>query len=338
MINETKVKPFTLLALAGLMITAIWLSGCGSDLDADFEPFSTGAGFHPFEEIEDHGAYLASNMDNLSKCMECHGSDLRGIDNGVVTKNGEKDRSCYECHNSDNHQVMFDSARRDHRPYLREHGWDLNTCYTCHTNTTSEAEFSFGGSCGKCHSSSPTGPQACNTCHGNFVGEWQDTLSWAPPKGLLGEESRSDLAVGAHQAHLTHFDDRLTKPTECSACHNVPDEWDSDGHISGDGMAGRAEVVFGFPANADSAQPVYNYDTGSCSASYCHGGKEADWTSNESWSSCGSCHAIPPAEPHVQFPTLQQCTFCHSETIDADGIIIAPDLHVNGVVNMSGTN
>ena len=124
-------------------------------------------------------------------------------------------------------------------------------------------------------------------------------INWAPPTGLNGETDHSDPAVGAHMAHLEVSEGRFTKPVECSACHSVPSSVTSLAHILGDDTPGQAELSFSFPANANSSEPTYDRNSASCSSVYCHGGKDANWTSTGIWTDCGSCHSIPPEALYV---------------------------------------
>jgi len=91
----------------------------------------------------------------------------------------------------------------------------------------------------------------------------------------------------------------------------------------------RSEVFFGYTATADSADPVYDYKKRTCSSTYYHWRKDATWTDVGGWSECGSCHALPPLEPHINWP---QCYFCHYEVWGEFGIE-DPTLHINGVIN-----
>ena len=75
--------------------------------------------------------------------------------------------------------------------------WDISVCQSCHG-----ADYAGEGfeqkNCLTCHDQ-PDGPEACQTCHG-------DAENSAPPRGLLGQTSTSEIVVGAHQAHLRTSD------------------------------------------------------------------------------------------------------------------------------------
>ena len=316
-------------ALSGLLLLLV-LGGCGSVPDKSFQPFEADS-HHPFDNSGEHGEYLNANGMELTECMSCHGTDLRGVDNGVVSSNGEKDRSCYKCHNRDSHLFLFTGPWSDHNDYLTQNNWDLQSCYKCHTNTETEG-FVFGGSCDQCHSGSPLGPQACNNCHGNSYSDPDNPLNWAPPNDLEGRFDTSEPGVGMHQSHLT-ISSGNAKVVDCNVCHIVPDAWDDRGHIDDD-TPGQAEVIFSYPATAHFSTPSYDNSNNTCSSTNCHFDKTATWTEAGGFSDCTSCHGIPPESPHFRWDGIErQCYFCHGDVIDENGVIIAPELHVNGSIN-----
>ena len=313
-------------------ICLTFITGCGSVRDGDYEPVSV-QGHHPFESTEMHGMYVSASIDKLNECTECHGEDLDGINNGVISSNGKKDRSCYKCHNSDNHPVEFSGDSTDHTGYFQTNNWNMKSCYTCHSNTEAEDVLSLGGSCnsGQCHSTSSIGPQACNTCHGNPDADPENPVNWAPPGDLEGQEDIGQPGVGVHRTHLVGKTG-TAKLVRCETCHVVPKTWDENGHIS-DNTEGIAEVEFHFPATRGGMNPVYNREGRTCSDVHCHGGNEAIWTSQGNWEDCTSCHGMPPSGMHPLWPSLNQCYICHGAVIDVNGEIINPNSHVNGIVN-----
>lgn len=327
---------FPLVLISMLLLIGIY--GCGSVTDSNYSP-SNNPGFHPFGEGENdlskHANYLRSDQHSLSECTVCHGADLKGVDNGAKGEDDEDDRSCYSCHNVNHHIVPFTGTSRDHSSYMREHNWDLNACYICHNNSATDQRVALGGSCNNssCHNQSPAGPQACYTCHGYSGGDPTDPANWAPPSDLMGNRFNTERGVGNHQSHV-----RMTTGNfgviSCNVCHVMPQAWNSPGHIS-DSTPNRAEVVFSYPATKGTADPIYNDDNSSCSSTYCHWRKTAQWTQIGGWTECGSCHAIPPETPHLQSPTREDCHRCHGRVIDDTGTIIAPRLHANGTINMN---
>ena len=187
-------------------------------------------------------------------------------------------------------------------------------------------------SCYRCHST-PTGDQPCNLCHGNSTGDPTDPLNWAPPSDLAGYESGvNNPGIGAHQAHL-RMDGKPYKAVECNICHNIPESWDSRGHII-DETTGKAEVDFSFPVSRSSWSGNYDSESHTCSSTWCHRDGNPVWTEEEATFDCTSCHGMPPGGGHYNFPGIEnKCYQCHSKVIDESGTIVAPHLHVDGVVN-----
>jgi predicted CxxxxCH...CXXCH cytochrome family protein len=137
---------------------------------------------------------------------------------------------------------------------------------------------------------------------------------------LHGETSTSQLAVGAHQGHLTAAAG-ISAPVACSACHVVPTAVDSPGHLDGDMIA---EVTL----------PGWDRASATCSNTYCHGPATPMWTdATGPGDACGSCHGIPPSTYHDPSLTLHDCTTCHPD-IDGNGNFVIPSEHINGQVDL----
>jgi hypothetical protein len=243
-----------------------------------------------------------------------------------------------------------------HGDFLRAQGYDLGECRSCHGSDYSGGL--VGVSCLDCHRN-PGGPEACNTCHGQFAGDPGDFVAVAPPEGLDGETDPLTRAVGAHQHHLTHNSSRPASET-CQECHRVPVDFDDPDHID-DGV--EAEVVFGGPLGILTTEggtrvpnPSYDQTTGSCGDSYCHGNwgllksqSNEDWnyiadkiegnSASPTWTdpntaACGTCHNLPPTGHDLY--TITECSGCHDGVIDDLGTIIDKTKHVNGKVNVFG--
>ena len=234
-----------------------------------------------------------------------------------------------------------------HANLVEADGWNFARCQSCHGDPQAASDPLAGGkagvSCQECHSFQiPSGgTPTCASCHGS-------AQSPAPPRDLAGNVVTTALGVGAHQTHLFG---RLviSAPVACSACHLVPAEVGSPGHLD---PALPAEVTFSGLAVADSAAPVWDRNTATCSTTYCHGGgaklagdtggalKKPVWPAS-SQVFCGSCHGVPPTVgPHAGI-TFPNCNGCHPKTIDAFGGIIVTEsggvrtsFHINGVVDV----
>lgn len=239
-----------------------------------------------------------------------------------------------------------------HGKQIRENNWDMKTCQQCHA-----ADFSgglTGKSCLTCHTA-PGGPEACNTCHGDF----SDPSRIAPPRDINGDTSTTVIGVGAHAQHL--YDGKLGAKVACETCHTVPATVYQQGHLDSDLPAEvqlKGLAVLGIASNA-----AFDPNNATCSNTYCHGNFEFSKSSapaedqfaftadkmegnNQTltWNKvdgsqikCGSCHALPP-KGHLgyqQFP-ISSCSACHQGVVDEYGHIIDPSKHINGEVNVRG--
>ncbi len=169
---------------------------------------------------------------------------------------------------------------------------------------------------------------ACTACHGDPSRGESALLDSAPPADLLGSRDPSYPGVGAHALHLrpgsTHG------AVACDECHVVPERADSPGHAD-DALP--ADLTFGPLARQGGLTPRYDPIARRCDNSYCHGSEAtAVWTEpRDSESACGSCHGLPPPAPH---PASTACSSCHGDVVDAEQRFVAPELHVNGRVEL----
>ncbi len=237
-----------------------------------------------------------------------------------------------------------------HGNLVRFNGWDMLSCQQCHAS-----DYSGGiakSSCWDCHTTG--GPEACNTCHGDF----NDISRIAPPRDVDKNTETDSAGVGAHVKHL--YDNQLGSQILCSTCHKVPSEVYEDGHVDSDLPA---EVIFSPLAIHNIAvNPVYNHPSATCSDVYCHGSYEflKDSSSNQwiytedaiignaytpKWNKvdgseavCGSCHLLPPTghQNTGNDPDATTCVNCHPGVVDANGNIIDQTKHINGMKNVFG--
>lgn len=304
-------------------------------------------GWNEGSSPEFHGKILAMKNFVSSDCRDCHGSDLNG---GLVQV------SCRTCHvNYPHPDGWAGTSSGSHVAFIKITHYDITSCRDCHGQDY--ATVKTDNSCLTCHTQTG-GPEACNTCHGNKSGDPAVLANVVPPRGLDGETSPTEPAVGAHQVHLAYYD-FLTTPVACQECHVVPATYSTTGHIGDDD---NADLIFGPIATTVSSDgtrkpaPTYSREAASCDNTYCHGNwalpksKSANdfifvedtiegnvasptWTDSTSVS-CGTCHDLPPKGhfPHV----LTSCTICHSSVIDVNGNIIDPKKHINGKINVFG--
>ena len=202
------------------------------------------------------------------------------------------------------------SSANFHGKSIAASGYDMAGCRSCHGQ-----DYQGGitqSSCTTCHTPSP---EECSTCHGTGV-------SAAPPLDLSGNFGTQNRGVGAHQAHLNGGS--LFKGMACEQCHQVPAAVSSPGHLDGNRVA---EVKFSGLAVKNASA---NWNGTTCNNTYCHGSAAPKWTSvGTGEASCGTCHGRPPALPH---PQVENCSLCHGEVVDVNGVIVNKTLHVNGRV------
>jgi predicted CxxxxCH...CXXCH cytochrome family protein len=239
-----------------------------------------------------------------------------------------------------------------HGNLVKEYNYNLMVCQDCHG-----PDYSGGlvnESCLNCHIYSQ-GPENCTTCHGSLN-------SNAPPKDLAGNISPSEPGVGTHQNHLRL--NTFGKAVLCSECHNVPGSLFTPGHIDTDQPA---EVVFNgaigitvtnepTTSEYDASLPLYvpdpelNYSDLTCANSYCHGYfKNGNLDNQPVWndpstSQCGSCHGDGsnplPKRPSNggTHPSDADCYQCHGGVVDENMNIINPAKHIDGLLNLFGTD
>lgn len=215
------------------------------------------------------------------------------------------------------------------------------------------------GQCTSCHGAPPPShaQSDCASCHRDAphldgalqVGSDCEGCHRSTPvfTNLAGSTLTGELAVGAHQAHLTGAS-RLRGPIACTECHRVPAAIGDAGHLD---SALPAEVFpsgSGTLARLDGAQPAWSRDTASCTNTYCHGGgtqlaadtspgllRAPVWTANDQ-AYCGACHGIPPAS-HLSSITLGQCASCHP-SVDGFGNPLfdaaGASRHLDGVIDV----
>jgi predicted CxxxxCH...CXXCH cytochrome family protein len=205
----------------------------------------------------------------------------------------------------------------------------LESCRPCHGDDLSGAT---GPSCDACHAAAgfPSWQTNCTFCHGALRTSYDPSnlVSAAPPRGPAGETATTDVAVGAHQAHLSGG--ALGPAVACSDCHAVP--------LDLSHVGGALIVTFGGGATRGGATPSWNGAT--CASTYCHGATltggtnpSPSWTGGSSQAACGACHANPLSTGHhtVSEHRSAGCGACHpgytTTTVNAA-------THVDGAVQV----
>jgi predicted CxxxxCH...CXXCH cytochrome family protein len=349
------------IVLAAVLLGLALLAPSCSELQSDIPAPSPSPGIHPEgwsgfnpAATSTHGKYLAAKDWDDGECKSCHGGSYAGGTSGV---------SCFTCHDAYPHSVQF-SAGSGHPGYLQGKLYPLNDCKTCHGSAYQGGSV-VNVSCmsSGCHvdrNGAAKSPEACNTCHGDFRAPASDQLSYAPPRSVAGDTATAVAGVGAHQRHLKTG--TTGKTVKCAECHTVPTAWNAPGHIDPDM---RAEVVFNDTlarlTTGDGTlkpAPTYNRISLTCANVYCHGdwrlrkatsssqfiytdsvivgnNRSPKWTGGNGEATCGTCHGIAPTG-HQPFGQAG-CYSCHTGVIDANGNIVDKSKHVDGRIEVFGT-
>lgn len=237
-----------------------------------------------------------------------------------------------------------------HGNVIRNNNWSMQECKQCHSANYKGG--TTGQSCFTCHTQT-AGPEACNTCHGDFSNPYKI----GPPRDTKGNAVASERGVGAHSNHL--YTNTLGNKVDCTNCHVVPNSLGDSGHI--DSPLPAEVILSGLAVSNIAGNASYNSQSASCSNTYCHGNfefKKADavptnqfaYTTDEmvgnnfspvwnkmdgSQDSCGTCHGLPPTG-HIDAP-LTSCFLCHEGVVDESGNIIDKDKHINGYKSARGS-
>ncbi len=289
-------------------------------------------GFPPPAPHPQQGA--AGAFTSSTECASCHPGTVDAISGAILVSqglhvNGQVDGG--------GHATGFGDPAV-HGPVALA---DLNACRACHGATLDGA---LGPSCTACHTTAghPTWKTECTFCHGNpnrasfggFAQIGQPPYAQdqaAPPSGTQGESTSSQVAVGAHLAHLDPAG--LSRSIGCQECHGATlpsDETHADATVAlGWGPVASAGGVTPAPAGFDAA-----WEASPTCTTYCHGASLTGGTrTNPSWTgtgqaTCGSCHALPPGSWH---PANSSCGQCHPTS---GGASYDPAVHVNGQVEL----
>jgi hypothetical protein len=333
------------------IIFSIFLAAC-SKLNDELAPAPEvnihGEGVYNSSSPDYHGKLVLDSPDGMEDCKKCHASDYSGGITGIGCTN-------FGCHPTINVHIdgiLDPSSNNFHGSIIKGIMWDMRNCRSCHANDYSGGIAS--PSCLQCHSYQD-GPEACNTCHGNF----NNIDRIAPPRDLNKDTLTTSPGVGAHVIHL--YDNDLGAEIPCVTCHIVPQNVYDQGHVDTDPPA---EIIFGEVAIVNNGiNSTYDYGQVNCSSTYCHGnfvytkesapdslkfayiedqivGSNASVIWNQvdgTQAECGSCHGTPPVG-HLQV-SPNSCGLggvCHVGIVDANGNIIDKNKHINGEKNVAG--
>lgn len=251
------------------------------------------------------------------------------------------------------------SSPNFHKFVFADNNWSINLtfCQKCHAANYTGG--TVGVSCLTCHTQ-PNGPEACNTCHGNFA----NPNFIAPPTDLEGNSGNGSKGVGAHYKHV--YGNTLSINIGCFDCHQqtISEDEFVHAHIS----PTPAKMQFSEIAFSDSLgiAPSYDFANLDCSNTYCHGGfKFAKSASANQWAyvdtldymvgnnispvwnsttgeeaKCGTCHGqmidgvlSPLPVGHSGDYKITDCANCHASVVNSSGEIIDKLKHINKEIN-----
>ncbi|MBU0474227.1 MAG: hypothetical protein KKF62_08685 [Bacteroidetes bacterium] len=250
------------------------------------------------------------------------------------------------------------SSPNFHKFVFANNDWSFNLeeCQECHAANYTGG--TVGVSCLTCHTQ-PSGPESCNTCHGNFA----DPNFIAPPNDLEGNSDSGSKGVGAHYKHV--YNNSISINIGCFECHQqtVSGESFVHAHIS----PPPAKMEFGALATSENLglTPSYDFTNLDCSNTYCHGGfkfakseSSNDWAYSEDyivgnnyspvWNSttgeeakCGTCHGqiingelSPQPKGHFGSFAAIDCANCHATVVNKNGELIDKLKHINKKIDM----
>jgi len=251
------------------------------------------------------------------------------------------------------------SSPNFHKFVFANNNWSFNLkqCQSCHAADYKGG--TVGVSCVTCHTQ-PSGPESCNTCHGNF----SNPIYIAPPNDLEGNSDVSSKGVGAHNKHV--YNNSISNNIGCFDCHKQTVS--SEGFVNAHIAPPPAKMEFGTLATSENLglTPNYDFDNLNCSNTYCHGGfKFAKSESVNGWDSfyiedfivgnnyspiwnsttgeeakCGTCHGqmigdvlspLPVGHFGAEIYKIEDCgnPNCHPSVVNGNGEIIDKLKHIN---------
>jgi predicted CxxxxCH...CXXCH cytochrome family protein len=294
-----------------------------------------------------HGLHLASVGVTCGDCHDQTSSDGATINDRTVHIDGRRQvtfgasvvgvsynapmQACTgACHGVDHNAYGWNgTGGNPHPPGFADraaHGTEMvlqrQDCRGCHG-----ADLAGGSaqSCDNCHQAGWR--TTCTYCHGGGLNQ-----TGAPPRDL-GSTNLS--ASQSFVAHTTHVTEGVAAASDCVQCHRKPTDVMSLDHAF-DLSPGLAEVTL---VAGMSPMGTYNPATSTCGNLYCHSngrgtlGTVVDATTT----TCTSCHPTNglSGDHDEHRSDGMNCSTCHSQVASSSSTITAPQLHVDGVKQMT---
>lgn len=236
----------------------------------------------------------------LAGCEEVRASR----DAGVCVENLDAGQNCSRIHGDG---IQDPQSPEFHVQLLRSTAYDFDLCEKCHGRDLEGGK--SGISCVSCHEKGPT---ACVTCHEKLP------------------------LQGAHRAHLAGA--TVEQPSACAGCHQVPQRWDSPGHIRDEqGALDPFPVELRFTGKGEGTR--FDPTSKSCDA-LCHGARlpptgaqdaVPHWNEPHQELGCQRCHGFPPT---TIYHADNQCQNCHPRVANGAGDLLGPELHQDGKIDL----
>jgi predicted CxxxxCH...CXXCH cytochrome family protein len=275
---------------------------------------------------------------NAATCSSCHPATV-GPDGTIDVAAGKHLNGQAEIQGGHTDPAWADPTHHGYQASAT----GVQTCTGCHVGFGAVAGIA-GSSCNDCHSGGTSAWQSnCTFCHGTagrtgIVTGTDARLAAAPPVGSQGQTTRSQAAVGAHQAHVNPpATTWMARPVACTVCHPSPLPADA-AHVDGQ----PAPVEFSGLATNWGLTPTYARGANpTCASTYCHGGGLVGGTNTTpSWTggsmTCTSCHGIPPGTgEHGNHPGGNDCNLCHPGVNAAGTALTSRTRHADGIVDVT---
>jgi hypothetical protein len=264
----------------------------------------------------------------IARCAACHDSALATFTGAIECRTPISGALGRE----DHARVLSEAELQRVRAWIAQAQYATNTAHPIDWAASHGAELKregyrrlfddrAGDACARCHDApvEKGGALPCTTCHETAFAEDRCTFCHGAgddpaPQPRPCDGGELERAVTA--LHATHAaPGREYRAVECAACHPVPSQVSSPGHVD----TPRADVI---------VAGEYDRDARACSVPGCHGDRTARWTETSTVQACERCHGDPPAT-HAS----DRCWSCHKDAYDGERVLRAA-AHLDGTLSV----
>ncbi|MEZ4237553.1 MAG: CxxxxCH/CxxCH domain-containing protein [Myxococcota bacterium] len=320
----------------------------GSQVDTTTPLDCDGCHSYAFDRGDLSGTHALHLGESGVTCADCHSGVVnasgtvttpnkhvdgaKDVDNNATVGWNAAQQTCTNnCHNHSHNGTGWNGGHPPGYDSALMHGQDAlfqpSSCATSGCHGTDLAGGASGQGCNSCHTSGWRSD--CAFCHGTAASDGM------PPQDLDNNTNEASISF---MAHPEHGDGDSHPLWGCEECHGNTSASYSDAFTDNnhwfDSTPGVAEVSFTGLAAGGS----YNASTSTCSNLYCHGTGLSDGSETDSNNGlgCGDCHDDPPntgghrRHSHDRYA----CAECHADTANSSNVIITPDIHVDGNIDV----